>query len=158
MLSTVRTSTHSRMRLPLWLAAISLLLLSVPALRAQDWFKTETSSGAPTIRLAVADFKPLSTDPQTASFKHTFDTTLYNDLTNAGIFDMVSKSMAPQVTPGAPNEINLQQWSAAPASAAMVAFGGFSVQNGRILCNGYLFDAKNAQYPQVLAQQYNDAA
>jgi len=133
-------------------------MLCVPALRAQDWFKTETSSGASTIRIAVADFKPLSSDAQTGPFKHTFDTTLYNDLANAGIFDMVSKSLQPQSTPGAPAEINLQQWSVAPASAAMVAFGGFSVQDGRIICNGYLFDAKNTQYPQVLAKQYNEAA
>src|SRR6185437_16716062 len=94
----------------------------------------------------------------TSPFKHTFDTTLYNDLANAGIFDVVSKSMQPQATPGAPAEISLAQWSAPPSSAAMVAFGNFSVQNGKIICNGYLFDAKNAQYPQVLAKQYNEAA
>ena len=35
--------------------------------------------------------------------------------------------------------------------AAMVAFGNFGVQAGKITCNGFLFDAKNVQYPQVLA-------
>ena len=40
----------------------------------------------------------------------------------------------------------------------MVAFGSFSIQGGKIVCNGFLFDAKNPQYPQVLAKQYNEDA
>ena len=144
----------------LWIAALSLLFLgtSTRQISAQDWFKTETSSGATSIRIAVADFKPGGADPQTVPFKRTFDATLYSDLATAGIFDIVSKSLAPQATPGAPNEISLKQWSDAPASAAMVAFGNLAVQNGRIVTNGYLFDAKNLQYPQVLAKQYNEEA
>src|SRR3984885_11119302 len=140
------------------LSVFLLLLVSAPSLHAQDWFKTETSSGVSSIRIAAADFKPLSGDPQTAGLKKTFDTTLFNDLTNAGIFDIVAKSMLPQSTPGAPAEINLQQWAVAPTSAAMVAFGGISIQGGKLVCNGYLFDAKNLQYPQVLAKQYSEAA
>lgn len=134
-----------------------LLLLSVAPLRAQDWFKTETSSGAANIRIAVADFKPLSTDAQVTDLKRTFDTTLYSDLANAGIFDIVSKSLQPQATPGAPAEISLPQWSNAPASAAMVAFGAFNIQGGKVIVNGFLFDAKNLQYPQILAKQYTEA-
>jgi TolB protein len=142
--------------LALRLVVITLLLS--PALHAQDWFKTETSTGVSNIRIAVADFKATLPDPQTTPLKRTFDTTLYSDLSNAGIFDIVSKSLAPQTTPGAPAEINLEQWSNAPALAAMVAFGNFGIQNGRAVVNGYLFDAKNAQYPQVLAKQYNEDA
>ena len=138
------------------LFALAALLLA-PPLHAQDWFKTETSSGAERIRIAVADFKPSADDGQTSADKRTFDATLYSDLANAGIFDMVSKSLAPQVTPGAPAEISLPQWSNAPASAAMVAFGSLGVQSGKLVVAGYLFDAKNSQYPQVLAKQYSDA-
>ncbi len=69
----------------------------------------------------------MGSDPQTPALKATFDATLYSDLANAGIFDMVSKSLAPQATPGSPQEISLAQWSAAPANAAMVAFGALSV-------------------------------
>jgi TolB protein len=134
-------------------------LVSVASLHAQDWFKTETSAGVSNIRIAVADFKAVSaTDPQTSPLKRTFDTTLFNDLSNAGIFDIVAKSMLPQTTPGAPNEINLQQWSNAPANAAMVAFGAFGASGGRLTVSGYLFDAKNAQFPQVLAKQYSEDA
>jgi TolB protein len=139
-----------------WFAAMSLVILCASTMHAQDWFKTETSSGADRIRIAVANFKPLTSDPQTAAFKGTFDTTLYSDLASAGIFDIVSKSLMPQSTPGTPAEITLQQWSADPASAAMVAFGNFGVQGGRLIANGFLFDAKNNQYPQVLAKQYNE--
>jgi TolB protein len=134
----------------------ALLLLTSGSVFAQDSFKTETSSGASRIRIAVADFKPSAADGQTTSEKQIFDATLYSDLTNAGIFDMVSKSMAPQATPGAPAEISLPQWSNAPASAAMVAFGSLGVQAGKLVVSGYLFDAKNTQYPQVLAKQYSE--
>lgn len=138
--------------------ALALLFLSSPILQAQDWFKTETSAGVSNIRIAVADFKPVSTDPQTTALKQTFDTTLFNDLSTAGIFDIVSKSLLPQSTPGAPGEINLAQWSAAPSNAAMVAFGAFGTSGGRLSVNGFLFDAKNTQFPQVLAKQYSEEA
>jgi TolB protein len=157
MLSSKRTSSIRHAQYVL-LGSLLALLSCTHLLKAQEGFKTETSSGVNNIRIAVADFKPVTTDPQSTGLKRSFDTTLYSDLANAGIFDIVSKSLLPQSTPGAPGEINLQQWAAAPATAAMVAFGGFSVQNGRIICNGFLFDAKNLQYPQVLAKQYNEEA
>ena len=147
-----------------YLTCASLLLLCFtvlagpPPATAQDWVKTGTNLGVERIRLAVADFKPASPDPQTPALKNTFDTTLYRDLSSAGIFDMVSKSMAPTVAPGSPQEIRLKQWSDAPANAAMVAFGAISVQGGRIVVYGWLFDAKNEQSPQVLGKQYNEAA
>jgi len=127
------------------------------AAQAQDGFKTETQSGnAQNIRIAVADFKPSSAAP--GNLKRIFDATLYADLGNAGIFDLVSKSLAPQATPGSPAEINLAQWAAAPSSASMVAFCSLGVTGNRLAVNGFLFDAKNAQYPQVLAKQYGDDA
>src|ERR1035438_1551863 len=143
------------------LLPISIFLLfcsTTPLLRAQDWVHTGTNLGADRIRIAAADFKPGSADPQTPALKAVFDATLYADLSGAGIFDLVSKSMAPQATPGSPQEINLPQWSAAPANAAMVAFGSLSTDNGRMFVSGWLFDARNTVSPQVLAKQYNDTA
>jgi len=139
-------------------AAFLLVLACTVTLYAQEGFHTETSTGVSNVRIAVADFKPALSDPQTDTLKRTFDTTLFADLANAGIFDIVSKSLLPQTTPGAPAEIKVQDWALAPTSAAMVAFGNFGVQGGRITCNGFLFDAKNVQYPQVLAKQYNEDA
>lgn len=125
---------------------------------AQDWVRTGTNLGATKIRLAAADFKPTSNDPQTGSLKSAFDSTLANDLANAGIFDMVSKSMAPPLMPGSPQEINLPQWAAAPSNADMVAFGAIGVADGKVTVYGYLFDAKNQQTPQILGKQYSDNA
>jgi len=136
------------------------LLVSLAALQlsAQDWVHTGTNLGNDRIRIAAADFKPVGGDPQTPALKATFDTTLYNDLANAGIFDLVSKSLSPQSTPGSPQEINLGQWSDAPASAAMVAFGSFSSVSGRLVVYGWLDDAHNTANPQVLGKQYNEVA
>ena len=117
---------------------------------AQDWVRTGSNLGNAKIRLAAADFKPVGADPQTPSLKATFDATLYGDLANAGIFDLVSKSFAPPGTPGSPQEINLQQWAAAPANASMVAFGALSTTNGRLVVYGWLDDVSNTSNPQVL--------
>jgi TolB protein len=148
--------TSSLSRFNHLLLPLLAVLLCAPTLRAQDTFHLETSSGATSIRLGAANFKPVAGDA--SAFKNTFDTTLFNDLSNAGIFDMISKSLAPQSTPGSQSEINLPQWAAAPASAAMVAFGNLGVQNGRLVVNGFLDDVKNTQFPQVFAKQYNEEA
>ncbi len=142
--------------LPLFLLTIA----TFPAhtLAAQDWVHTGTNLSNTSIRLAVADFKPGSSDPQTAPLKAVFDGALYSDLNNAGILEMVSKSLAPQAMPGSPQEMVLSQWSASPADAAMVAFGAFAVNNGRLVVSGWLDDARNTASPQVLNQQYDEAA
>jgi len=146
---------HSRLY-PLF--AMLLASLAASQLPAQDWVHTGTNLGNDRIRLAAADFKSASADPQTPALKAAFDSTLYSDLANAGIFDLVSKSMAPQAAPGSPQEINLGQWSGAPASAAMVAFGALSANNGRLIVYGWLADARNTVSPLVLNKQYNEVA
>src|SRR5580658_6050291 len=130
----------------------------ISLLHAQDWVRTGSGLGNQRIRIAAADFKSVGGDPQTPQLKTVFDATLYNDLSNAGVFDMVSKSMAPQATPGSPQEINLAQWAADPANASMVALGALSVGNGRLTVSGWVLDAKNPGSPQVLGKQYGDTA
>ncbi len=146
---------HSRLYLPSLLILASLI--SVPSM-AQDWVRTGSNLGQAKIRLAAADFKPVGGDPQTPALKAVFDATLYSDLGNAGIFDLVSKSFAPSVMPGSPQEISLPQWSAPPTSAVMVAFGALSATNGRLIVYGWLFDTSNTANPQVLGKQYNEVA
>ncbi len=153
----LRIRMKSRFRLVLT-ALFSLTTLASLPLPAQDWVHTGSNLGNARIRIAAADFKAVGADPQTPALKATFDSTLYSDLQNAGIFDMVSKSFAPQVTPGAPQEINLAQWSADPANAAMVAFGALSSNGGRLVVYGWLDDTRNTANPQVLGKQYNEAA
>ena len=157
----VSRTPKSRQSLRSSRSTITVLLLAtlglfVPSAPGQDNIFTGTNTGASSIRIAVADFKPLSGAPETAPFKQTFDTTLSADLTAAGIFDIVSKSMMPPGTPGAPSEVQLANYSNAPASAAFVTFGSIGVVGGRLVGNGFLFDAKNLQYPQVLAKQYSE--
>jgi TolB protein len=139
-------------------ALFTLTSLVSTSLRAQDWVRTGSNLGNEAIRLAAADFKPVGADPQTPSLKAVFDATLYSDLANAGIFDLVSKSFAPQATPGSPQEINVSQWAAPPANAAMVAFGALSATNGRLVVYGWLFDTRNTANPQILGKQYNETA
>ncbi|WP_446742324.1 Tol-Pal system beta propeller repeat protein TolB [Silvibacterium acidisoli] len=144
---------------PLKTLFFSLIAFSLPAsLHAQDWVRTGTNLGVEKIRLAAANFKPGTPDVQTGALKTVFDTTLFNDLKNAGVFDMVSKSMAPPAMPGGPSEMNLGAWSAAPANAAMVAFGTLAVNSGRVNVTGYVFDTKNPQSPQILGKNYGDTA
>ncbi len=140
------------------LILVSLAIWTASTAGAQDWVHTGTNLSNPVIRLAAADFKPVGGDPQSMALKAVFDATLYNDLGNAGIFDLVSKSLAPQAMPGSPQEFVSSQWSAAPSSAAMVAFGALSANSGKLSVYGWLNDTSNTVNPQVLAKQYNEAA
>ncbi|MBB6143442.1 TolB protein [Silvibacterium bohemicum] len=137
---------------------LSLLLILSKSASAQDWVRTGTNLGVQRIRLAAADFKAASADPQTAPLKTVFDSVLFSDLKNSGVFDMVAKSMAPGQTPGGPQEMNLSAWSGAPSNAEMVAFGSFAVNGGQITVQGFVFDTKNPQSPQILGKQYSDTA
>ena len=153
-----RNRSRHPVRLLLYFAVLVALGLDLRGARAQDWVRTGSNLTDQKIRLAAADFKPVGADPQTPTLKATFDSTLYNDLANAGIFDMVSKSMAPAATPGSPQEISLPQWSAQPANASMVAFGALFSTNGKLSVYGWVYDAKNVGAPAVLGKQYNETA
>ncbi len=140
------------------LALTVLVSLSSSFAKAQDWVRTGTNLSNDRIRIAVAEFKPVGDDPQTPALKAVFDATLFNDLANAGIFDLVSRSLAPQAAPGSQQEINLAQWTAAPSNAAMVAFGALSSAKGRLVVYGWLDDTHNPGSPLVLGKQYNEEA
>lgn len=131
----------------------ALAVLQVPA---QDTLSTGITKGADRIRIAPAAFHADNADA--GPLKVTFDSVLESDLKNAGVFDVVSKSLEPQAQPATPKEINLGQWSQNPANAAFVALGGFGLSGGRLLVNAYVVDTHNAQYPQVIGKQYTDAA
>ena len=123
----------------------------------QDWIRTGTGLGVEKIRLAAPDFKATN-DPDTKKLATTFSTTLWNDLQAAGIFDMVSPSFYPLLTPGAPQDVKLAEWDVPPPNANMLAFGNAAVQGGSLAVQGWLFDVKNAKSPQVLGKQYREQA
>jgi len=160
-IGTRTTGTHystikSRVR-----AAVFFLLLTAaftaPCL-GQDWIKTGTGLGMEKVRLAVPDFKPSTADAQNAALLKVFNDTLWNDLDNAGIFDMVSKSFYPLALPGTPTDVQFASWSSLPPNAAMLAFGNLGVAGGNVTVQGWLYDVKNIASPQVLGKQYQDSA
>lgn len=135
-----------------------LLLAAAGAPAQQDWIRTGTGLGIERVRLAAADFEATSADPRTAALLKTFDDTLWADLDNAGIFEMVSKSFYPLAQPGEPREMALDAWANPPPNASMVAFGNLTVSGDDLAVLGWLYDVKNAQSPQVLGKQYREKA
>src|ERR1700751_3193835 len=88
---------------------------------AQDWIRTGTGLGVEKVRLAVPDFKLTTNDTASQSLATTFNTTLWNDLQAAGIFDMVGKSFYPMAPPGLPQDVRLADWDQPPPHANMLA-------------------------------------
>jgi len=137
-----------------FIALISLLSYAA----AQDWIKTGTNLGQQKIRLAAADFLASTQDAKNADLLKVFNDTLWSDLDNAGIFDMVSKSFNPTGAVGSPSDVKFDQWGAPPPNAAMLAFGNLGVSGANVTVQGWLYDLKNTSSPQVLGKQYNDQA
>lgn len=141
-----------------FLVFFSLVLFGAVNVNAQDWIKTGTGLGVEKIRIAVPDFKASSQEAQNTELLKTFNDTLWNDLDNAGIFDMASKSFYPLGQVGSPADVKFEAWSAPPANAAMLVFGNLGAANGNVTVQGWLYDVKNTASPQVLGKQYTDTA
>ena len=140
-------------------AVIAMLLLLAANAIAQDWIKTGTGLGVEKVRLAAADFKASTQDAKNTDLLKTFNDTLFNDLDNAGIFDLVSKSFYPVSVPGQPTELNARDWGSPPPNASMLAFGNLGVTSDKVQVQGWLYDVKSTSTsPQVLGKQYNDNA
>src|SRR5260370_35173119 len=135
-----------------------LPLILVVSASAQDWIKTGTGLGVEKIRIAVPEFKASSQDPRNTELLKTFNDTLWNDLDNAGIFDMVSKSFYPLGQIGAPGDVKFESWSAPPPNAAMLVFGNLAASGTNAAVQGWLYDVKNPGPPRVVGKRYTDAA
>ena len=144
------------MRRLIWHFIALISLLSYAA--AQDWIKTGTNLGQQKVRLAAADFQASTQDAKNADLLKVFNDTLWSDLDNAGIFDMVSKSFNPSGTVGSPSDVKFDQWASPPPNAAMLAFGNLGVSGTNVTMQGWLYDVKNTSSPQVLGKQYTDQA
>jgi TolB protein len=145
---------------PLPLLTTLLLIAALQGIpcSAQDWIRTGTGLGVDKVRIAVPDFKPGTSDAKNADLSKVFNETLFNDLDNAGIFDLVSKSFYPLDVPGNPSEVHFDAWSNPPVNASMLVFGDLGVTGSNVTVHGWLFDVKNTASPQVLGKQYNDQA
>ena len=159
--SSTRMDNRSSHSSSSWMAFLSLLILLLTtnySFAQQDWIRTGTGLGVEKVKLAVPDFKPSNGDPKNAELLKAFNETLWNDLDNAGIFDLVSKSFYPVAAPGQPSEVKFDAWSGAPVNASMMAFGNVGVTGENLTVQGWLYDVKNTGSPQVLGKQYQDKA
>lgn len=145
-------------RFSYFLFAILFCFTFTANLRAQDWIKSGTGLGVERIRIAVPEFKSASQDPRNSELLRTFNDTLWNDLTNAGIFEMVSKSFYPLGPIGAPGDVKFDVWGQAPVNAAMLVFGNLGANGNNVVVQGWLEDVKNPNSPPILSKQYTDAA
>jgi TolB protein len=145
-----------------FLSALSLLILLgslFPSTSfAQDWVRTGSGLGVEKVHLAVPDFKPSNSDPQNDALLKAFNDTLWNDLDNSGVVELVSKSFYPLQAPGQPPEVTFGVWNSPPPNAAMLAFGNLGVAAGKLTVQGWLYDVKNTASPEVLGKQYTDVA
>jgi TolB protein len=138
---------------------VCLLVLGfVPGRAQDDWIKTGTGLGVDKVRLAAADFKASAADEKNTALLKTFNDVLFNDLDNAGIFDLVSKSFYPLGAVGTAADVKFEAWSNPPPNVAMLAFGNLGVTGTNVMVQGWLFDVKNTASPQVLGKQYQDVA
>jgi TolB protein len=137
------------------LSLLALILIST-GLSAQDWVRTGSGLGVEKVKLAVPDFKASTGDPQNTALLKTFNDTLWNDLDNSGIVELVSKSFYPLQIPSQPTEVTFGIWNSPPPNAAMLAFGNAGVAAGRLTVLAWLYDVKNTASPLVLGKQYSD--
>jgi TolB protein len=111
--------------------------------------------------LAVIDFRGTGAEP----FMAAFNSTLFDDLQNSGIFDMKAKSLFPLNNPQRPEDLrpggntqgfSLSDWGGAPVNASHLVFGYTAVQNGALVLYGNVDDTRqsNPQSAQLLAQRY----
>src|ERR1700761_5443532 len=90
---------------------LAMVLSGFLTASAQERIKIELNMGQERPRIAVPDFKTTNADPQSGPLAMVFNQTLWSDLDNAGIFDMVAKSFYPSQMPGQPAELNAKAWS-----------------------------------------------
>jgi|SRR5579864_5201442 len=126
--------------------------------RAQGKISFELNMGQQRPRLAVPDFKAANPDPQTSPLNTVFNQTLWNDLDNAGIFEMVAKSFYPLAVPAQPGEVKQGEWGNPPPNAGLLAFGNLGASSGKVDVQGWLFDVKNQGAPPILGKQYREDA
>jgi TolB protein len=140
-------------------------LISIPLLIAATVFAQDITEwirgGGGKPALAVVDFRAAGAQ----QYMSAFNSTLFNDLQNSGLFDLKPKGMFPLNNPQRPEDLRptdggqgfaLSDWSGAPVSASHLVFGYAAAQNGALALYGYVDDARqsNPQSAQLMASRY----
>lgn len=153
-----------------------LLFASIVALAAgaiflqgyQDRFEGKIQKDVGKPKIAVIDFRGVG---EAQNLMSTFNTTLWDELSNSGVLEMVGKSFYPLEIPQQPQDFKpptlaparrgepaktvkngpwLTDWSGPPTNTTFLAFGYTAVQDGRLLLKGFLF---NVTQPEVGSAQ-----
>ena len=155
----------------IFLFVVMLSLESAPG-SPQDMIRSGTGVGQEKTRIALPSFR---VTPDSAELMKAFDDTLWNDLDNSGIIELVSKSFYPQQQPATPAEVfrtemqkpprgrseipvRVSDWARPPANAHMVALGNGNVNGQQLTIQGWLVDPGNAEHPEVFGKQYQEEA
>lgn len=153
------------MKIKLILTSLAALAVGAILVHGQDQITGNVVGTQKKSKMAVIDFRGAG-DAQ--KFMATFNTTLWDELSNSGVLTMVGKSFYPLEVPQQPQDFKppttaagarrgdpqravkngpwLTDWSSPPTSADYLAFGYTAVQDGRLLLRGYLF---NVNQPDV---------
>lgn len=135
------------------------LLFAIPIRRillsAQEGtLPIEITKGIPRFRVAMADFQTRAADDQTQKLANVFNTVLFNDIDNAGLFDLVSKSFIPTKQPATVAELNIFDWTNPPVNADVLAFGSVQMEGGQLAVEAHLYDLKNPNAPSIIGRRY----
>ncbi len=129
----------------------ALVVAGAVVLTGQNADIMETITKGERPAMAVIDFRGAGDAQQ---FMDTFNGTVWNELSGAGVIKMVAKSVYPLDTPQQPTDFKppsmFSAWSQAPVSANYLAFGYTAVQNGQLVLRGFLF---NVGQPDVASAQ-----
>jgi TolB protein len=155
--SIVRRVLRSRIAMLAAMAiAVGVIALAGRPAAAQDWFQTGTGLGVSKARLAVADFAPRN--PAISALATEFGDVVRADLNYSGVVEIVSKSMSPVQSPSVPTEVQAASWSAAPASAQLLAYGNLSASGNNIEIDAWMNDVRDASLPPAIGKVYRGAA
>src|SRR5271168_4687774 len=157
------------MKTKIILTSLVALAFGAIFLTGQDGIIGVVSSKGQKPRVAVTDFRGAG---EAQKFMATFNTTLWDELNNSGVLEMVGKTYYPLEVPQQPQDFKppitaaparrgdpprtvkngpwLTDWSGPPPNATYLVFGYTAVQDGRLMLRGYLF---NVLQPDVASAQ-----
>ncbi|MGH9339288.1 MAG: DPP IV N-terminal domain-containing protein [Acidobacteriota bacterium] len=127
-----------------------LILSSLPVSGQQvEIFPTATERK---IRLAVADFSPLSSTQMAESALKIFNEVLWQDLKFSAFFEMPSKSFYPLRPVRVPQDLTFDNWSGPTIDAEYLTFGNARIEATGTTVEAYLYDVKTQE--QVVGKRY----
>lgn len=145
---------------------ISLSALALLVMPAQQNTRLYVTGGAKP-KLAIPDFRGAG-DAQ--KFMAVFNQTLWNDIQNSALFDLVPKTSMPLFVPQQPSDFQprptgnqpngggrmMRDWSDPPPAASHLVFGYTAEQTGSLVLQGWVFDLtqSSAANAQLIGNRY----